>query len=149
MATKFNVRVSPRDIELHDWVLKQRVSDMGATFRAVWDLYIKFYTVFLTFSIGALALLNEHPHSHRVIAMVFMLQSGLCAGTSVAIGIYSQAAAHQVHSAESTLLVDEPLPKSARFISAIPVGLAMWCGFANALAMMGMVGVWYYTGFRV
>ena len=83
-----------------DWVLKQRVQDLGTTFRAVWDIYIKFYTVFLTFSLAALSWLIEHKitssHSHKVIAVVFIGQSLLTSITSGAIGFYSYKAGKQL-----------------------------------------------------
>jgi hypothetical protein len=34
-----------------EWILKRRHEDLGVTVRMCWDLYIKFYTVFLTFSV--------------------------------------------------------------------------------------------------
>ena len=37
-----------------EWILKRRHEDLGVTVRMCWDLYIKFYTVFLTFSVVGL-----------------------------------------------------------------------------------------------
>jgi hypothetical protein len=36
------------------WLLKRRHEDISSMFRTCWDLYIKFYTVFLTFSVAAM-----------------------------------------------------------------------------------------------
>ena len=45
------------------WLIKRRHEDLSQTFRTSWDLYIKFYTVFLTFSIAALGLLLSRNDS--------------------------------------------------------------------------------------
>ena len=134
-----------------DWVLKQRVQDLGTMFRTVWDIYIKFYTVFLTFSLAAMSLLIEHkvtsPHSHKVIAIVFIGQSVLTSITSGAIGFYSYKAGRQIYGVEVTLLTGIHLPPALKRAQTIPSGLGLWCGFANAAAMIGMACVWYWVGF--
>ena len=134
-----------------DWVLKQRVQDLGTTFRAVWDIYIKFYTVFLTFSLAALSWLIEHKitssHSHKVIAVVFIGQSLLTSITSGAIGFYSYKAGKQLSGVEITLLTGVPLPPALKRTQTVPSGLGLWSGFANAAAMIGMACVWYWVGF--
>jgi len=54
----------------------------GVTVRMCWDLYIKFYTVFLTFSVIGLgwiltrpADLQTIPRGKQVIAIVFLIQN--------------------------------------------------------------------------
>ena len=37
-----------------EWILKRRHEDLGVTVRMCWDLYVGFYTVFLTFSVVGL-----------------------------------------------------------------------------------------------
>jgi hypothetical protein len=134
-----------------DWVLKQRVQDLGTTFRTVWDIYIKFYTVFLTFSLAAMSWLIEHKitssHSHKVIAVVFIGQSLLTSITSGAIGFYSYKVGKQLSGVEITLLTGVPLPSALKRTQTIPSGLGLWSGFANAAAMIGMACVWYWVGF--
>lgn len=133
------------------WVLKQRIQDLGTTFRTVWDIYIKFYTVFLTFSLAAITLLIEHKfsnsHSHKVIAVVFIGQSLLTSITSGAIGFYSYKVGSQLSGVEITLLTGVHLPPSLKRAQTIPSGLGLWCGFANAAAMVGMACVWFWVGF--
>src|SRR5882762_4324119 len=52
-----------------EWILKRRYEDLGVTVRMCWDLYIKFYTVFLTFSVVGLGWILTRPgdaqHSPR------------------------------------------------------------------------------------
>lgn len=134
-----------------DWVLKQRVQELGTTFRTVWDIYIKFYTVFLTFSLAAMSLLIEHkitsPHSHKVIAAVFIGQSVLTAITSGAIGVYSYRVRKHLYGVELTLLTGIHLSPALKRAQTIPSGLGLWSGFANAAAMLGMACVWFWIGF--
>jgi len=42
-------------------VLMQRFQEANVVFRTTWDLYLKFYTVFLTFDLAALAWVNGKP----------------------------------------------------------------------------------------
>ena len=44
-----------------EWILKRRHEDLGVTVRMCWDLYIKFYTVFLTFSVVGLGWVLTRP----------------------------------------------------------------------------------------
>jgi len=114
-------------------------------FRTVWDLYIKFYTVFLTFSLAAMSWLIEHKitssHSHKVIAVVFIGQSLLTSITSGAIGIYSYTVGKQLSGVEIALLAGIHLPAALKRMQTIPSGLGLWSGFANAAAMIGMACV--------
>jgi hypothetical protein len=75
-----------------EWILKRRHEDLGVTVRMCWDLYIKFYTVFLTFSVIGLgwilmrpADLQMIPRGKQVIAIVFLIQTILTAVTSAGI----------------------------------------------------------------
>jgi|SRR5579871_1198992 len=135
-----------------DWVLKQRAQEMATMFRTVWDIYIKFYTVFLTFSLAALSLLTEHmntsSHSHKIVAGVFVGQSLLTSITSGAIGCYSRNVGKQLIGVELTLLTGLRLPPLLNRAQTIPSALGLWCGFANAFAMIGMAAVWYWLGFK-
>ena len=145
-----NIQMSHENASL-DWVLKQRTKELGTMFRTVWDIYIKFYTVFLTFSLAAMGWLIEHKitssHSHKIIAGVFIGQSLLTAITSGAIGFYSYKVGKQLSGVELTLLTGINLPPALRRAQTIPSGLGLWAGFANASAMILMSLVWYWIGF--
>ena len=65
-------------------ILKRRHEDLGATVRICWDLYIKFYTVLLTFGVIGLgwiltrpADIQTIPRGKQVIAIVFLIQTVL------------------------------------------------------------------------
>ncbi len=121
-------------------------------FRTVWDIYIKFYTVFLTFSLAAMGWLIEHKitssHSHKIIAAVFIGQTLLTSITSGAIGFYSHKVGKQLSAVEATLMTGINPPPALKRAQTIPSGLGLWCGFANAFAMIGMSFVWYWLGFN-
>jgi hypothetical protein len=135
-----------------DWVLKQRTKELGTMFRTAWDIYIKFYTVFLTFSLAAMGWLIEHKitssHSHKLLAGVFIGQSLLTSITSGAMGFYSYKVGKQLSEVEITLLTGIHLPPALKRAQTIPSGLGLWSGFANAVAMIGMSWVWYCVGFK-
>lgn len=145
---------APQNQTSIDWLLKKRIEEIGTMFRSIWDNYIKFYTVFLTFSLGALGwLIEQHgedkplTHSHTVIVIVFMGQSILTSITSLAVGFYSRRMAQDLASLETELLATASEPFVIVSANPIPVSIALWAGIANAFAMLGMTVVWYWTGF--
>jgi hypothetical protein len=137
-----------------DWLLKQRIESMATTFRSVWDLYIKFYTVFLTFSLGAMGWLIEHretqsmEHNHNVIAIVFIGQSLLTCITSIGVSVYSFQTSKTMVKMEKEIVSVKSMPKSILEAKPLPVALAIWSGSANAVAMLGMMWEWYRVGIR-
>jgi len=131
------------------WLLKSRYADLGTTFGTVSDLYIKFYTVFLTFNIAALGFFLSKPLflclSKRyiyVLILVFAVQSALLGGTSILMAKYSTKAAADQQRLENELLVEEAEAKVPGFESVFPLGLARWAALANATGMLGMVAIW-------
>ncbi len=152
----------PSIIAMHaasaDWLLKRRHEDLSLTFRTAWDLYIKFYTVFLTVSITALIFVaggsqflkapqgnppgGGKTYTALIIVVVFSVQSAICAVTSVLMGLYSKKASKDQASIESRLVsTGVEVPGAG---STIPVGLAQWAGFANAVVMCGLIVIWCY-----
>jgi hypothetical protein len=135
------------------WILKARHEELGSMFRTVWDNYIKFYTVFLTFSLGAMSWLvtqqDKYPmprRVHRVIAMALILQSLLTAITSASIAMYSRTVTSEQLSTEDSILGSGPRAPII-LTPSIPGTLGMWAGVANCIAMIGMIAVWIYVGF--
>jgi hypothetical protein len=123
-------------------------------FRAVWDYYIKFYTVFLTFSVAAMGWLLTRDGNdsvpkkiHYVLAIVFIAQSMLTATTSASIALYSRRVGREHARVEGDMLGAVAAPSALIGTGAIPVDLAMWSGWANAVAMLGMSVAWAYIGF--
>ena len=136
-----------------EWILKRRHEDLGVTVRMCWDLYIKFYTVFLTFSVIGLGWMLTRPgdiavvpRAKQVIAIVFLIQTILTAMTSGGIALYTVHVAHDQEQIEQLLTQSHP---SARppIRPAVPALLAQWGGWSNCAAMLAMAALWLYVGF--
>lgn len=136
-----------------EWILKRRHEDLGVTVRMCWDLYIKFYTVFLTFSVIGLgwiltrpADVQTIPRGKQVIAIVFLVQTILTAITSAGIALYTGHVATDQDHIEDLLTQSHPGGRpSVR--PAVPSLLAQWGGWSNCAAMLAMAALWVYTGF--
>lgn len=129
------------------WLLKSRYTDLGTTFRTTWDLYIKFYTVFLTFNIAALGFFLSSQGSllgikRDTLICVFAAQSALLGGTSILMAKYSQGASDNQRKIEAELLANTTKESIPGFESVFPLGLARWASLANAVVMAGMVAIW-------
>ncbi|QNI30843.1 hypothetical protein H7849_17200 [Alloacidobacterium dinghuense] len=123
-------------------------------FRAAWDNYIKFYTVFLTFSLGAMGWLltfteknKPSPRIYHVIAIVFIVKSLLTVITSASIARYSSRVGIEYAQTEKDVLGSVPTPPTLLNTQAIPVTMAVWAGWANAVAMTAMIVAWVIVGF--
>jgi len=135
-----------------EWILKRRHEDLGVTVRMCWDLYIKFYTVFLTFSVVGLGWVLTRPadimlpRAKQVIAVVFVIQTILTAITSGAMGLYTVHVAHDQEHIEGLLTqLHAGVRPSVR--SAVPALLAQFAGWSNCAAMLATAALWLYVGF--
>lgn len=144
------------------WLLKHRLEELGTTFRTGWDIYIKFYTVFITFDLTAMAFVGSLrwsttgpasvlslPRSGtpiHVLSIVFIGQSLLTAMTSFGMSLYTRHAKRDYDALECALLGSAG--RSAVLIETkpLPTGLAQWSGVANAVAMLGIIVAWVYVG---
>ncbi|HVT14555.1 MAG TPA: hypothetical protein VHQ90_00040 [Thermoanaerobaculia bacterium] len=131
------------------WVLQKQYEEVNTTFRTSWDLYIKFYTVFLTFDIAAMAFLFGEPGKiqhllghKRLIVGVFLLQTLLTAITSGFMAVFSDDSRRLLEEAREALLQqDSPTRPDIPGIS-LPTALAKWAGWANCGAMVTMAILW-------
>jgi hypothetical protein len=136
-----------------EWILKRRHEDLGVTVRMVWDLYIKFYTVFLTFSVIGLGWILTRPgdipmvpRAKQVIAIVFVIQTLLTAITSAAIALYTVHVARDQGHIEDLLTQSHPGTRPS-IKPAVPAFLAQLGGWSNCAAMLAMAALWLYVGF--
>ena len=136
------------------WLLRKNVEEISQNFRTVWDLYLKFYTVFLTFNIVAMAWLfgdknriAEGKPLYFIVA-VFAVQCVLTGITSGLVAVYSKKTEAMLDKAQKKLLAyakeeaaDEPLD----YNGGLPVALGQWGGWANCsssfLLMIAWVGL--------
>jgi hypothetical protein len=136
------------DVQL--WILKRRHEDLSQTFRTAWDLYIKFYTVFLSFSLAAIGWVVVYPEKVRtvdgaktVIGSVFLGQTILTAITSGVLAEYSLRVAAKQERIERDLSPNSLLGTLPQ--TAVPTKLARWAGWANCAAMGFMAVLWVYV----
>ncbi len=136
-----------------EWILKRRHEDLSLTVRMCWDLYIRFYTVYLTFSVIGLgwvltrpADIQMVPRARQVIAIVFVIQTILTAITSGAIAVYTAHVAHDQEHIEG-LLTQSHVGAWPSVGPAVPASLAQWGGWSNCAAMLAMAALWLYAGF--
>ena len=134
------------------WLLRRRYQDQTQYFLASWDFYFKFYTVFLTFSVAGLGwflssdALELSSFTRGCIAVVFIIQTALTAGTSVLMARRGSVLANQQTEVGKQLL-GIPTNVKVEDMSAIPSDLATWAGGANCVAMSSMALLWLYLGF--
>jgi len=136
-----------------EWILKRRHEDLGVTVRMCWDLYIKFYAVFLTFSVVGLGWvltrpsdIQMAPRAKQVIAIVFLIQTILTALTSAAMAIYTVRVAHDQEHIED-LLTQSHGGARPSIRPAIPALLGQLGGWSNCAAMLAIAALWLYVGF--
>jgi len=61
-------------------------------YRTVWDLYIKFYTVYLTFNAAAFGLTVQYvtnPNARSIVCVLFILQNLISGTTAYKIAQFS------------------------------------------------------------
>jgi hypothetical protein len=130
-----------------DWLRKKQFDEVSLQFRSTWDMYLKFYTVFLTFNITALGLTIQYVHgvNRAPIVIAFLLQNVNALITGMRIGQFSRDMSHRLskicndimqkegnHSEDSSFLTD----------SAIPGELGYWGGIANAMGHGLLIACW-------
>src|ERR1700678_4188575 len=86
---------------ISEWLLKTRYAESQVNFRTIWDLYLKFYTVFLTVNVGALAWVynnSTHITSRWPVSIAFIIQCLLAATTSGIMALQSKQTALRITS---------------------------------------------------
>src|SRR5262245_55974878 len=89
------------------WVLRTRYTELSQNLRAEWDIYIRFYTVFLTFNMAALAWAfasERHSQPVRMVAWAFVVQTILTAGASAFLALHSRDTWKRQEHIETLLL---------------------------------------------
>jgi hypothetical protein len=139
---------APSHAALPPWALLalEQYRELNSNFRSMWDVYIKFYTVFLTANVISIGVVIDRvePANRPLIAAAFIAQNILAALTSAGLAAYSRTCrARLVAAAE--LLTPEPI--DSRHATAlrrppIPDTLSMWAGVANTIAHIALIAVW-------
>ena len=130
------------------WLPKTYYHETLKIYAHVWDLYIKFYTVFLTANVLGLGLAVEHipiaAHRWPIIA-AFSIQNLITMGTSLGVARYSSETDIKLRKVAVYLAgshsAERPLADAVKG-SPIPVKLSKWAGLANCIASAIMIGCW-------
>jgi hypothetical protein len=132
------------------WMAKKYFDECSLQFRSIWDLYLKFYVTFLTVNGAALALTVQYVTGSKakaVIAITFIFQNVLAAGTAVAISKYSSDVAKRAQGLAELVGVSDhksdPVALPAILhTSPIPGHIGRWGGIANLLGHVLFVVLW-------
>lgn len=134
-----------------DWLVKKLIEENSLAFRTVWDLYLKFYTVFLTFSITALALTVQyvkHQNQRLPIVLVFVFQNLISAGTAYGVARFSYVSGKRFeavcrqHLRQLTLSDAEADQLKALCESPMPGWLGVYGGVANMASHVSLIACW-------
>jgi len=125
-----------------DWLARKQYEERGQNYRTVWDLYVKFYTVFLTVNIVGIGVVVQHvAQTQRLpIIVAFIVQNLLSAGTAYYVAQFSKTASAEVESLSRILVPqnDEALLRS----SPLPARLGEYAAWANLLSHVALIGCW-------
>ena len=142
--------------ESREWLLRKLIEENGTAFRSVWQLYLQFYTVFLTFSITALAATIQFikpPENRWPIVLAFVFQNLLSAGTAYGVARYSQISAQRFEDLCQAMVgrsgVDDHEICQLRGLCASPSPgwLGRWGGLANLASHASMIVCWLAAPF--
>jgi hypothetical protein len=132
------------------WLAKKYFDECSLQFRTVWDLYLKFYVVFLTVNATALGLTVQYVElreSRAVIAAAFVMQNIFAAVTAFMVSRFSakvavraqDLAAFAVANVEQSPTMQLPLLLAE---SPIPGQLGKWGAMANLLGHAVFCALW-------
>ena len=132
------------------WLIRRQLDDLGMQVRTVWDLYLKWYTVFLTANVAGLALTVQyvHPEHRKPVVWAFILQNFISSFTALSVGIFSERSARRATELAAEIILPEMCSAKDRKLilkSTIPGRLGLWSGIANLLSHAAMILCWYFV----
>jgi hypothetical protein len=138
--------MADQENSFQDWLIKKQLEELSVQFRTVWDLYIKFYTIFLTFtiaSLGAVIKYIDSPGGKAAISLCFIAQNIVSGITAFKIAMYSQTTQKRAEK-----LVDVGAHASNEILDLpakgfpIPGELGYWAGMGNVIVHVLFVLLW-------
>jgi hypothetical protein len=132
------------------WLLRKNIEEISQNFRTVWDLYLKFYTVFLTFNIVAMAWLFgdkgriQEGKPLYFMVTVFAIQCILTGITSGMVANYSKDTEAMLSVAQERLLTyaKETTIGPLEYSGGLPISLGQWGGWANCSSSILLMVAW-------
>lgn len=139
------------DDDFFVWALKKRYDDAIAQFRAIWDIYIKWYTAFIAFNVAALvfyftAQLHKSPW-RLCVAIFFIVQNLMCIATSSMMCAFSSNCTNQARRALRELQQrwspQKEVPHSSILASdLLPCLLPRLGAVFNAIGAFLLLAIW-------
>jgi hypothetical protein len=136
-----------RSVDDLTWLQRTYYQETLKIFTRVWDLYVKFYTVFLTVNILGLGLALQHiDRGNRLpVVLAFVLQNVLTMGTSLVVAHYSIETDKKLIRLTSFLQESGDAPRAAVEAlqgSPVPTKLARYAAYANCVASACLIVCW-------
>lgn len=124
----------------------EQYRELNTNFRSLWDIYIKFYTVFLTANVLGIGVVIDRvdPDNRPLIAAAFIAQNLLAAATAAGLATYGRTCRRRL---EDTAALFAP-PTSDRAAASvlsrppIPDTLSTWAGAANIVSHIILIALW-------
>jgi uncharacterized protein (DUF433 family) len=124
-----------------DSLLTKLMDEHSLALRTVWDLYLKFYAIFLTFNVVALGAVIQWIKSDKeLLVFGFVAHNFIALVSALLIARFSHQSASNYkklcnEQVGSELIGDE-------FKMPIPASLAMWGALANGFGHLCTMGCW-------
>ncbi|HEX6065874.1 MAG TPA: hypothetical protein VFZ04_16695, partial [Longimicrobiales bacterium] len=132
--------------ELWSRLAFEQYRELATSFRNTWDVYVKFFTVFITFNVIAIGAVLERvdPANRPLMAAAFIAQNVLAAGTALGVASYSRVCKQQLERTADVLVRDanDPADRAVLRDAPIPGTTGVWAGFANFIAHLTLIAVW-------
>jgi hypothetical protein len=137
-----------------EWLLRKRYEETHLNFRTLWDLYLKFYTVFLTSNVAALAWVYSRGAgvvSRWPVSLAFFMQCVLVSVSSVLVAKWSKSSRAGIEGIVDAIgflssQKGEVSDKATLFAVDLPVGIACYGAYANSIGVLTLAVIWFYYG---
>jgi len=138
--------------DLSTWAVQTRYDEVAVTFRSTWDLFLKFYTVFLTFNVISMAFIfDKDQHYTRaslwLITTAFVVICGFAVVTcykmiefSSGIAVAEKEAAKAVR--DLALANGQTLNLQQCFKHSLPISLAVYSAKACVAGTSTLLVIW-------
>lgn len=135
------------------WVLSSNYTELNIHFRFVWETYIKYFTVFLTFNVAALALTIRFItlEQRLLIVVIFAILNLITAVTGARVAEYSRSTSKRIEGVVDAILslsgtrAEDKGAALTKATSPAPGTLAYYAGYANCVANIALAGGWVAT----
>lgn len=126
------------------WLYEKYFDEYSLQLRTSWDLYIKFYTAFLTMNIAALGLTVQYIETDRrwPLVLLFVLQNFTSLLTAINMSYFTRRTEENI-KALTLEIARKPIHKfSILSRSPVPGDLGFWAGWGNAFGLVMFIFCW-------